>query len=105
MAAKRKEGRRPQRSEEHFRRVVESAPNAIVMMGHTGPGKPPAHSESRRFLRQALRRSGNPSGPTRYLSAGDCPGPISGSHQGQRPLRLHFSVVRIGLDGDGVLVP
>ena len=35
------------------------------------------------------RRSENPSGPTRYLSAGDCPGPISGSHQGQRPLRPH----------------
>src|SRR5271166_5270835 len=35
------------------------------------------------------RRSENSSGPTRYLSAGDCPGPISGSHQGQRPLRLH----------------
>ena len=35
------------------------------------------------------RRSENPSGPTRYLSAGDCPGPISGSHQGQRPPWLH----------------
>jgi hypothetical protein len=35
------------------------------------------------------RRSENPSGPKRYLSAGYCPGPISGSHQGQRPLRLH----------------
>ena len=31
------------------------------------------------------RRSENPSGPTRYLSACYCPGPISGSHQGQRP--------------------
>ena len=35
------------------------------------------------------RRSENPSGPTRYLSACCCPGPISGSHQGQQPLRLH----------------
>src|SRR5579864_6567324 len=35
------------------------------------------------------RRSENPSGPTRYLSACYCPGPISGSHQGQQPLRLH----------------
>jgi hypothetical protein len=35
------------------------------------------------------RRSENPSGPKRYSSAGDCPGPISGSHQGQQPLRLH----------------
>src|SRR5271168_1365797 len=35
------------------------------------------------------RRSENPSGPTRYLSACCCPGPISGSHQGQRPSRLH----------------
>jgi hypothetical protein len=35
------------------------------------------------------RRSENPSGPTRYSSAGDCPGPISGSHQGQRPPWLH----------------
>ena len=36
MAAEGKEGGRLQRSEEHFRRVVESAPNAIVMIGHTG---------------------------------------------------------------------
>ena len=33
------------------------------------------------------RRSENPSGPTRYLSACYCLGPISGSHQGQRPQR------------------
>ena len=36
MATEGKEGGRLQRSEEHFRRVVESAPNAIVMIGHTG---------------------------------------------------------------------
>ena len=35
------------------------------------------------------RRSENPSGPTRYLSACGGLGPISGSHQGQRPLRPH----------------
>src|SRR5580693_6041327 len=35
------------------------------------------------------RRSENPSGPTRYLSACFWLGPISGSHQGQQPLRLH----------------
>ena len=35
------------------------------------------------------RRSDNPSGPTRYLSACYCLGPISGSHQGQRPQRPH----------------
>ena len=38
-------------------------------------------------------RSENPSGPTRYLSAGDCPGPISGSHQGQRPPWLHRELI------------
>jgi PAS domain S-box-containing protein len=36
MAAEGKEDGRLQRSEERFRRVVESAPNAIVMIGHTG---------------------------------------------------------------------
>jgi PAS domain S-box-containing protein len=36
MAAEGKEGGPLQRSEERFRRVVESAPNAIVMIGHTG---------------------------------------------------------------------
>ncbi len=35
------------------------------------------------------RRSDNPSGPTRDLSACYCLGPISGSHQGQRPQRPH----------------
>ena len=35
------------------------------------------------------RRSENPSGPPRYLSACYCLGPISGSHQGQRPHWLH----------------
>ena len=35
------------------------------------------------------RRSNNPSGPTRDLSACYCLGPISGSHQGQRPQRPH----------------
>ena len=35
------------------------------------------------------RRSENPFGPTRYLSACSWLGPISGSHQGQQPLRLH----------------
>ena len=35
------------------------------------------------------RRSDNPSGPTRYLSARYCLGPISGSHQGQRPQWPH----------------
>jgi len=36
MAAEGKEDGRLQRSEERLRRVVESAPNAIVMIGHTG---------------------------------------------------------------------
>ena len=36
MAAEGKEGGPLQRSEERFRRVVESAPNAIVMIGPTG---------------------------------------------------------------------
>ena len=35
------------------------------------------------------RRSENPPGPPRYLSACCCLGPISGSHQGQRPHWLH----------------
>ena len=35
------------------------------------------------------RRSENPPGPPRYLSACFCLGPISGSHQGQRPHWLH----------------
>ena len=37
MAAEGKEGGPLQRSEERFRRVVKSAPNAIVMIGPTRP--------------------------------------------------------------------
>src|SRR6516165_10656734 len=41
------------------------------------------------------RRSENPSGPTRYLSACYWLGPISGSHQGQRPQRPHRTEVSL----------